>query len=95
MRELLVKMSDVSTEQFAARITDLKNRDCDLAPLWQLMEARKKGSSSQWIDWLSGDADMPKSSQTTQHVSTMEEPDALPELSEALETLDQELGFLD
>ena len=59
------------------------------------MEARRKGSSGQWIDWLSWGADMPKSSQKKQHVSTMEAPDALPEMSEALETLDQELGFLD
>jgi hypothetical protein len=38
---------------------------------------------------------MPKSSPKKQHISTMEEPETLPELSEALETLDQELGFLD
>ncbi len=38
---------------------------------------------------------MPKSSPKKQHISTMEEPENLPELSEALETLDQELGFLD
>jgi len=88
-------MADVSVEQFASRLTDLRSFECDLEPLWQLMEARRKGSSNQWIDWLDGSGDMPKSSPKKQHISTMEEPENLPELSEALETLDQELGFLD
>ena len=95
MRELLIKMSDVSAEQFASRLTDLQSRECDLAPLWQLMEARRTDSSNQWKDWLDGNGDMPESPQRKQHVSTMEEPDGLPELTDALETLDQELGFLD
>tara|TARA_B100001564_G_scaffold335630_1_gene325145 strand:- start:1111 stop:1896 length:786 start_codon:yes stop_codon:yes gene_type:complete len=95
MRELLIKMSDVSIEQFASRLTDLHSLECDLQPLWQLMEARRKGSSNQWINWLDGNGDMPKSIPKKQHISTMEEPESLPELSEALETLDQELGFLD
>jgi len=95
MRELLIKMSDVSAEQFASRLADLRDRECDLAPLWQLMEARRTASSNQWKDWLDGNGAMPESTQRKQHVSTMEEPDDLPELTDALETLDQELGFLD
>ena len=95
MRELLIKMSDISAELFASRLTDLHSRECDLAPLWQLMEARRTGSSNQWKDWLDGNGAMPELTQRKQHVSTMEEPDDLPELTDALETLDQELGFLD
>jgi hypothetical protein len=95
MRELLIKMSDVSAEQFASRLTDLHSRECDLAPLWQLMDARRKGLSNQWRDWLDGNGAMPESTHRKQHVSTMEEPDGLPDLTDALETLDQELGFLD
>jgi hypothetical protein len=95
MRELLIKMSDVSAEQFASRLTDLHSRECDLAPLWQLMDARRKGLSNQWKDWLDGNGAMPESTHRKQHVSTMEEPDGLPDLTDALETLDQELGFLD
>ena len=88
-------MSDVSAEQFASRLNDLQSLECDLAPLWQLMEARRETSSNQWKDWLDGNGAMPKSTHKKQHVSTMEEPDGLPELTDALETLDQELGFLD
>jgi hypothetical protein len=59
------------------------------------MDARRKGLSNQWKDWLDGNGAMPESTHRKQHVSTMEEPDGLPDLTDALETLDQELGFLD
>jgi hypothetical protein len=38
---------------------------------------------------------MPETIETMRHVSTMQAPEELPDLSEALETLDEELGFLD
>ena len=95
MRELLIKMSDISTQKFGSRITDLHGYGCDMAPLWQLMEARSSGASRAWIDWLNGEGEMPESTPKRNHVSTMEAPENLPELSDALETLDQELGFLD
>ena len=95
MRELLVKMVDISPDKFAARITDLSAENCDLNPLWQLMNARKEHSSEIWLDWLSGDGEMPLFEPKTQHVSTKQAPDNLPSLDDALETLDQELGFLD
>lgn len=95
MRELLIKMSDISAVQFSSRITDLSQQGCDLAPLWQLMEARSKGASNPWTDWLLGKGEMPEVSQKVQHVSTMQAPESLPELTDALATLDEELGFLD
>ena len=95
MRELLIKMADISTEQFASRLVDLHSDECDLQPLWQLMEARREASSIQWIDWLGGKGDRPKSNPKKQHISTMKEPNSLPQLDEALQTIDQELGFLD
>jgi len=95
MRELLVKMVDISPDKFAARITDLSAENCDLNPLWQLMNARKEHSSEIWLDWLSGDGEIPLFEPKTQHVSTKQAPDNLPSLDEALDTLDQELGFLD
>ena len=95
MRELLIKMAEVSSEQFGSRITDLHEHGCDLTPLWKLMDVRIDGSSKEWIDWLSGDGEMPKTSMKKLHISTMEAPESLPDLSDALETLDQQLGFLD
>ena len=95
MRELLIKMVNVSSEQFSSRLTDLHEHGCDLTPLWKLMDARKDGSSKEWTNWLSGDGEMPKTSMEKLHISTMEAPESLPDLSDALETLDQQLGFLD
>jgi len=95
MRELLIKMSDISSIQFSSRITDLTQYGCDLTPLWQLMDARNKRSSQPWKDWLSGIGEMPTVNEKVMHVSTMEAPESLPNLAEALETLDEELGFLD
>ena len=95
MRELLIKMANVSSEQFSSRLTDLQEHGCDLTPLWKLMDARKDSSSKEWINWLSGDGEMPKTSMKKSHISTMEAPESLPDLSDALETLDQQLGFLD
>ena len=95
MRELLVKMVDISPDKFAARLTDLSAENCDLNPLWQLMNARKENSSEIWLDWLSGNGEIPHLEPKTQHVSTKQAPDNLPSLDDALETLDQELGFLD
>ena len=66
-----------------------------MTPLWQLMDARNKRSSQSWKDWLSGIGEMPIVDQKAMHVSTMEAPESLPNLVEALETLDEELGFLD
>ena len=41
MRELLIKMSDISSSQFV-RITDLNQHGCDLSALWRLMDARAR-----------------------------------------------------
>ena len=95
MRELLIKMSDISSTQFSSRITDLEQYGCDLSALWRLMDARCEGSAQAWKDWLSGEADMPRTTETLLHVSTMEAPETLPKLTEALETLDKELDFDD
>ena len=59
------------------------------------MDVRSDGSSKVWINWLSGEGEMPKTSIKKTHISTMEAPESLPDLSDALETLDQQLGFLD
>ena len=77
MRELLIKMSDISSLQFSSRITDLTQHGCDLTPLWQLMDARNQRSSQPWKDWLSDIGEMPVVDQKAMHVSTMEAPESL------------------
>ena len=42
---------------------------------------------------VGGIGEMPVVDQKAMHVSTMEAPESLPNLVEALETLDEELGF--
>ena len=95
MRELLSRMEEVSPKQFSNRITDLVSNGCDLQPLWELLDARKADASNGWKRWLAGEGDLPEVEQKPHHISDMEAPDELPELDDALETLDQELGFLD
>lgn len=95
MRELLIKMSDISSTQFSSRITDLAQHGCDLSALWRLMDARCEGSAQAWKNWLSGKGDIPTTAETIPHVSTMKAPENLPKLTEALETLDKELDFQD
>ena len=95
MRDLLLKMEEVSPERFSERISDLITYKCDIDPLWALMNARKEGSQNPWIQWLSGEGEIPMRKRPERHVSNMEEPGELPDLNDALETLDQELGFLD
>ncbi len=95
MRELLIKMADISPKKFSERLVDLLSAKCELRPLWDLMDARKAGSSKVWINWSKGEGKMPESITKIQHVSNMQAPEQLPDLSEALDVLDQELGFLD
>ena len=70
MRELLIKMSDISSTQFGAHHRS-KSTWRDLSALWRLMDARRKGSSEAWKSWLSGEGQMPETIETMRHVSTM------------------------
>ena len=95
MRELLIRMEEVSSEHFASRITALQEKQCSLEPLWEQLRLRRPERAEVWIEWLSKGGELPEIVVPERHKSTMEEPGELPELGEALETLDQELGFLD
>jgi hypothetical protein len=95
MRELLIRMEEVSSEHFAGRITDLKSNDCSLDNLWENLRLRRPERAEIWMNWLSNGGEIPPSLERKVHESTMEAPDGLPGIGEALEILDQELGFLD
>lgn len=99
LKELLLRMDEVDCENLSSiisRISKFKD-NVDFSPLWNPMEVRKPGRSVEWKNWLAGIAERPQNSIDTSqsHVSTMEEPDELPALDDALAHLDQELGFLD
>ena len=95
MRELLIRMEEVSSDHFAGRITDLKNKDCSLEELWDNLKLRRPERAEIWIKWLSEGGEIPENAEVKIHKSSMQAPDELPNIDEALETLDQELGFLD
>jgi len=95
MRELLIRMEEVSSSHFSGRITDLQEKGCSLDSLWENLRLRRPERTEVWIEWLSKGGELPEVAVSKRHMSTMQAPSELPELGEALETLDQELGFLD
>jgi hypothetical protein len=95
MRELLIRMEEVSSEHFSGRITDLQQKGCSLESLWENLRLRRPERAEVWIEWLSNGGELPEVAVSERHKSTMQAPSELPELGDALETLDQELGFLD
>ena len=95
MRELLIRMEEVSSNHFSGRITDLKENNCSLEELWSNLKLRRPERAELWIKWLSEGGEMPQNVEVKIHKSSMQEPSELPNIDEALETLDQELGFLD
>jgi hypothetical protein len=95
MRELLIRMEEVSSEHFSGRISDLQEKGCSLESLWENLQLRRPERAEIWMQWLSSGGELPEVAVSKLHKSTMEAPTELPELGDALETLDQELGFLD
>jgi hypothetical protein len=61
------------------------------------MDARREGRSQAWKNWLSDNGSLPEPIAPIQdvHHSTGEAPDELPNLDDALDMLDDTLGFID
>ena len=95
MRELLIRMEEVSSNHFAGRITDLKNHNCSLQQLWDNLKLRRPDRAEIWMKWLSEGGEIPESVEPKIHQSTLQAPEELPSISDALQTLDQGLEFLD
>ncbi|MDG1538324.1 MAG: hypothetical protein P8Q40_00175 [Candidatus Poseidonia sp.] len=95
LRELLIRMEEVDSDQFAQRITGLNEQKSDLEPLWEILSLRRPERCDSWKAWLSEGGPHPTTIQRSLPQSTMEDPGELPELGDALDVLDQELGFLD
>jgi len=95
LRELLMRMDEIHPDRFSKHLGLLKPDR--LEALWMTMDARREGRSQRWKDWLSGEGPLPESIAPIQdvHQSTGEAPDELPELSDALDMLDDTLGFID
>ena len=53
------------------------------------MKIRNEQRCSAWQAWLAGEAEHPSVEQRSLHKSTMETPETLPELDDALRSLDE------
>jgi len=88
LRELLLRMEEVAPEHFANQIKALFEVHADLEPLWEPMMLRHPTRCEAWKAWLQGTGEPPSHQQRPVHQSTMEAPEALPELDDALRSLD-------
>lgn len=89
LRELMLRMEEVAPEHFAPQIKALHDAGADLEPLWKPLSLRRAERSQAWQAWLAGEGEPPVSEQRPVHVSQMEAPNNLPELGDALRSLDE------
>lgn len=89
LRELMLRMEEVDPDRFAAQVKALHDVQADLGPLWEPLAMRRRERSEAWQAWLAGEGAQPTGEQRAVHVSQMEAPDALPELDDALRSLDE------
>lgn len=89
LRELMLRMEEVAPEHFAPQIKALHDAGADLEGLWKPLSLRRAERSQAWQAWLAGEGAQPASEQRTVHVSQMEAPENLPELGDALRSLDE------
>ena len=96
MRELLMRMEEVSPDHFAARVQDLKEQGCPLEPLWEPLTHRRPERSLLWQAWFNGEGEQPTRPEPKPVLqSDMDDSGELPSVEDAHELLDQELGFID
>jgi hypothetical protein len=89
LRELLLRMEEVSPEHFASQVKSLHEADANLEPLWEPLALRRAERCAAWKAWLAGEGEQPQGDQRQVHVSQMQAPEELPALDDALESLDE------
>ena len=95
LRELLMRMDEIDPKRLSKHIPLL--REDRLQSLWDSLDARRSERSMVWKQWLAGESEVPEPIEvlTDTHVSSGEEPTELPNLDDALDMLDDTLGYLD
>ena len=95
LRELLMRMDEIDPVRLSKHIPLL--REDRLQALWDSMDARRDERSALWRKWLAGESEVPEPIEilSETHVSSGEEPTELPNLDDALDMLDDTLGYLD
>ena len=89
LRELLLRMEEVAPDHFANQIKALHEVGADLDPLWEPLALRRPDRCEAWKAWLSGAGERPVANERPVHVSQMEAPEVLPDLDDALRSLDE------
>lgn len=89
LRELFLRMEEVAPDHFASQIKALSDEGADLEPLWEPLRLRRKERCEAWLAWLSGAGEQPTTASRPVHVSSGEAPEHLPDLDDALESLDR------
>jgi len=79
----------VAPHHFAPQIRALHEGGADLKPLWEPLTLRRAERSQAWQAWLAGEGEQPASEQRSVHVSQMEAPEDLPDVNDALRSLDE------
>ena len=95
MRELLIRMEEISPQHFADRIVDLQHNNCSLDALWDNFQIRRPEREKLWKKWLSQGGEIPVSIVRKEHQSNMQAPNELPDVGNALKILDYELDDFD
>ncbi len=88
LRELMIRMEEIAPEHFATQVKALHDAKVDLNPLWEPLTLRRTERSHAWQAWLVGKGPQPVSEQRAVHVSELEAPESLPDVDDALRSLD-------
>jgi hypothetical protein len=89
LRELLLRMEEVAPEHFASQVKALHVAGADLEPLWEPLTLRRPERCDAWKAWLAGKGEQPTTDERPVHVSQMEAPESLPDLDDALRSLEE------
>ena len=96
MRELLMRLEEISPEHFAARLQGFKEHGCSLEPLWESFTHRRPERSVLWKAWFDGAGEQPTLPERKPTLySDMDDSGALPSVDDAHALLDQEPHSID
>ena len=92
MRELMMRMDEVSADRFGTLVRTFISEDCDLLPFWTTFDLRRPERSQQWKNWLNNDGERPQDFEVPLPApNTNEETTDLPDLKDALEFFNHDL----
>ncbi len=91
MRELLMRLEEISPDDFASRIQNFKEEGCSLDPLWESFAHRRPERYTLWRAWFDGEGEQPTLPEPRPVLhSDMDDDGTLPSLEDAHSLLDQD-----